>query len=469
MPLRDGERQVAASLDDIREDHVERYRWAAERVDKGDAVVDCGCGVGYGAALLAEKADRVVGFERDPEAVDFARRHWARENVAIVEADLNEPTGYGGCETAVAFEVIEHLADPRPFLRGLRKQGIRRLFASVPNEAVYPHRTPTTTVKFHHRHYTREEFENLLNDCGWKVDEWWGQRGATSAPERDVEGRTLIAAASPVAAIEISKGALFDMKDGSPAVLMIPTKRPLKHVAIVALGGSAESYMCNLKTLGDRFAFCDEVWAINAMGSIIACDLIFHMDDVRIQEIRARARPDSNIAHLVQFLKTTHIPVMTSQPHPDYPSTIAFPFEDVANDLGQVYFNNTIAYAVAYAIHRKVEVLSLFGCDFGYGNLNKAERGRACVEYWLGVADARGIRLNFPKNSPLCDSIIADSADDVYAYGYDALRIAYRDDGGRMRFSFAPRETLPTADEIEGAYDHGKNPNDQIPRRLAAE
>lgn len=242
----------------------------------------------------------------------------------------------------------------------------------------------------------------------------------------------------------------------------------LKHVAIVALGNTAEAYMDHVKRLGNRRAFCDEVWAINGIGDVIACDMVVHMDDVRIQEIRAAARPKSNIAAMLQWLKTTKTPVMTSRAHPDYPALFEFPFEDVSNALGEVYFNNTVAYAVAYAIYRGVEKISLFGCDYTYTSRDKSEAGRACVEYWLGFATARGVSILVDKSSPLLDTHRITNDDDVYAYGYDTLKIAYSDDNGRMKFAFTPREKLPTAEQIERAYDHGRPLHEQH-GRMAAE
>lgn len=241
-----------------------------------------------------------------------------------------------------------------------------------------------------------------------------------------------------------------------------------KHVAIVALGATSWAYMDHVKRLGNRRVYADEVWAINAMGDVIACDLVFHMDDVRIQEIRAAARPDSNIAEMLKWLKATKTPVMTSRAHADYPALVEFPFEDVANFVGEVYFNNTVAYAVAYALFLGVEQISLFGCDWIYPKASKGEAGRACVEYWLGWAQAKGVRVLVPPMTPLLDSYRAMGDDDVYAYGYDTLKIAYRDEGGRMRFGMTPRPKLPTAEEIERAYDHDRPPAEQH-GRIAAE
>ena len=85
-----------------------------------------------------------------------------------------------------------------------------------------------------------------------------------------------------------------------------------KHVTILGLGPSLSQYADVCKRLGGRRAFSDEVWGINALGDIFMCDRIFHMDDVRVQEQRAKAAPQSNIARMVEWLKTTTTPVVTS-------------------------------------------------------------------------------------------------------------------------------------------------------------
>lgn len=233
----------------------------------------------------------------------------------------------------------------------------------------------------------------------------------------------------------------------------------MTHIVIVGLGPSAESYLDHVKRYGSRQAFADQVWAINGMGAVLDCDLVFHMDDVRIQEIRAAAKPQSNIANMLKWLRVANKPVMTSFKHPDYPTLQEFPLEDVVNFLGRGYFNGTAAYAVVYAIYKGATKISMFGCDFTYPDAHKAERGRACVEFWLGYAAAKGIEIALPSNTSLMDAMDDDDEDDIPSYGYDAVKISCaRDDEGRMKLTFTPRDRLPTAEEIEGAYDHGKHP-----------
>lgn len=229
------------------------------------------------------------------------------------------------------------------------------------------------------------------------------------------------------------------------------------HVVILGLGPSLESYVDIAKRMGARRKFADEVWGINAVADIVQCDRVFHMDDVKIQEIRAAAQPKSNIAAMVEWLKEHLGPIYTSREYPDYPGLVAFPLQDVINNLGYAYFNSTAAYAVAYAIHIGAQKISLFGCDFTYPNSHQAEKGRGCVEYWLGYARARGVDICVAGNSSLMDSM---EPEENQLYGYDTMKVhIYAPDDGLAEVTFTPRETLPTAEEIELRYDHSKHPN----------
>lgn len=240
--------------------------------------------------------------------------------------------------------------------------------------------------------------------------------------------------------------------------MQIPQEIP-KHVVILGLGPSLADYLDLVKRMGDRKAFCDEVWGINAVGAVLQCDRVFHMDDVAIQEIRAAARPQSNIARMLEWLRREdRVPVYTSVARDGYPALVPFPLHEVVESCGFSYFNSTAAYAVALAVHLGVEQISLFGCDYTYPNAHDAEKGRACVEFHLGIAAARGIKIGFPASTTLMDSI--HSLDDR-VYGYDAFEIAVKVDDTYPDgwLVLTPRAALPTADEIERRYDHSVHPN----------
>lgn len=445
--MKEGERQVAPSIDGIRTDHVARYEWAAERLAKNcNTVIDIACGVGYGTNLLARKGFDVVGMDIDAEAIDYARKHYGNPRARFEKRDASQPGDLGKYDAAVCFETIEHIQDPRPLLKALRKS-VRVLLASVPNEDVFPW---FEGLAYHFRHYTRGQFQALLNECGWDIEVWSMQATQESNVETGADGWTLIAVCRPI-----------EEKKSTPMPKIHPAKPAShpEHVSILGLGPSLDQYTNVCKRLGGRHRYCDETWAINALGSVIQCDKIFHMDDVRIQELRAEAEPDSNIASMLHWLKTTRIPVITSRPHPDYPATEAFPLIEVLNAHALGYFNSTAAYAVAYAVWIGVKKISLFGCDFTYPNAHDAEKGRACVEFWLGIAAERGIRLAVPKNSTLLDAIHTQRE---RFYGYDTLDLNISaNEAGIIHVEFSERaaEDIPSAADVEAAYDHTAHPN----------
>jgi hypothetical protein len=226
------------------------------------------------------------------------------------------------------------------------------------------------------------------------------------------------------------------------------------HIAILGLGPSVKQYLELTKRYGGRRAYCDETWCINALGDVFACDRIFHMDDVRIQQIRVDAKPDTNIARMLDWLKTTKIPVTTSRSHPDYPALEEFPLAEVLNRFPLGYFNNTAPYAVAYALYIGATKISLFGMDYTYDNVVDAEKGRACVEFWLGVAAEMGVEIALPRTTSLMDAY--HEQQDRF-YGYDTLNLEFgRDEQGVLQVGKTERETLPTAEQIEASYDHSR-------------
>ncbi|MES0444978.1 MAG: methyltransferase domain-containing protein [Desulfobacterales bacterium] len=427
-----GERQVAVARSDIRRDHVARYEFAADRL-KDKQVLDCACGVGYGSKILAEAGARVKAVDIDQEAIDYAKEHYAHGNVVHVVADASVIGPFNGYDAVVSFETIEHLEDPLPALKRYSKIA-SLLIASVPNESVFPY---SENILYHHRHYTAEQFENLLNRAGYEVLEWHGQAGSESEVEPNIQGRTLIAVA------ETSSNPIGGTWKAMP-------KAAPKSVSIVAMGKSAATYIRLASNKGGRQRVSDEVWAINSMGNVIKHDLLFHMDDCRVQESRAKRDPDGNVAGMVEWLKS-HPRFITSKKYPEYTGAHEFPLQDVINSVGTTYLNNTVAYAVAYAIFIGVQKISLYGADYSYDDLHKAESGRGCVEFLLGMAAARGIQVEVAQDSTLLDACIPD---DLRFYGYDAsdIKLEHADTG--VVLEITDREVLPTAEEIEIRYNH---------------
>lgn len=452
--LDNGERQVAPELSGIRRDHRTRYHWAARNLPAKSRVLDFACGVGYGSSILAEAGHKVVGVDRSREAIDYGRRHYAHQNARLIAESADWLRGYAAdsFDAVTCFETVEHLEDPLPVLKDISRLA-PVLLASVPNETFFPFRN----YRFHHRHYTEAQFLELLDQAGFAPVEILGQAGPQSEVGRK-HGRTLIVMAKrkEITAAKVPAGMRDSQMAGGDAR---PPRKPIvpERVAILGLGLSLRTYVNAVKALGAREKLCDEVWGINALGDLFQCDRLFHQDDVRIQELRAAADPTSNIAAMLPWLKRHPGPIYTSQPHPDYPGMVAYPLAAVLNSCaGQRYLNSTAACAIAFAIHLGVKKIMCFGMDFTLPDAHHAEQGRACVEFWLGFARARGIDILVPKESSLLDAAVPN---DQRIYGYDAVDLAISGPPGKERVAMTPRKVLPTAEEIERRYDHSRHPN----------
>jgi|TARA_E500000318_G_C3491241_1_gene184445 hypothetical protein len=187
-----------------------------------------------------------------------------------------------------------------------------------------------------------------------------------------------------------------------------------KSVAIVGLGNSFAEYIL-AKIRSEEF---DEVWAINAMSAVIYHDKCFMMDPPSRFLDTPNAGEQTNI--MAKRLKTkTNIPIFSCTLDDRCPDVVEYPLQKVLQKTKYAYLNNTVAYAFAYAVAEEVTDLHLYGIDFTHKNINFAEAGRACCEFWLAIAVAKGIKVNIAHNSSLLDTNVAD---DQKLYGYHRLK-----------------------------------------------
>ena len=172
-----------------------------------------------------------------------------------------------------------------------------------------------------------------------------------------------------------------------------------KTVAIVAMGLSHREFIL-AKTHSQPI---DEVWAINAMSGVVFHDRVFMMDPASRFLDTEDAGTQTGIMRDV--LKKHPGPIYTCELDSRCPGLVEYPLEEVVNSLGTWYLNNTVAFAIAFAIAAKVEKLYLYGIDFSYkGNVHFAEAGRACCEFLLSKAIEKGISVGVAESSSLLDN-----------------------------------------------------------------
>jgi hypothetical protein len=138
-----------------------------------------------------------------------------------------------------------------------------------------------------------------------------------------------------------------------------------------------------------------EVWGLPwDVGYHWRMDRLFEMHDIRLLESEHAPRK----CGYLQQLRESEVPLYMQEAY--FTGATKYPFEEVEKSIGLPYWNSSIAYAMAMAIHDGAEEIGIFGVDmraddeYGYQKPN--------LEYLVGVAVGKGIKVTIPEESPLC-------------------------------------------------------------------
>jgi 2-polyprenyl-3-methyl-5-hydroxy-6-metoxy-1,4-benzoquinol methylase len=102
----------------IMQRHTMRYAWAMGFC-QGKAVIDLGCGTGYGTYILSWTAKDVTGLDVDYMSIEFARANFRADNIRYQPWDITDVLRHFTTDVWVAFEVLEHLDDPLQLVANL--------------------------------------------------------------------------------------------------------------------------------------------------------------------------------------------------------------------------------------------------------------------------------------------------------------------------------------------------------------
>lgn len=166
---------------------------------------------------------------------------------------------------------------------------------------------------------------------------------------------------------------------------------------------------------GPTCAFCDfdaEVWGVNSVARWPSrLDKLFFFDN--IEDFNPLIMTIVDVAKC--FQRKTEI--ITTQRNAQYAKKFGieckvYPLMDVIDKLGSSYFSNTIAYELAYALYLgDVTKIRMYGVDHMTNQTYVMERSN--LEYWIGRAVERGVKIEIPTESALLKT------QDGKLYGYD--------------------------------------------------
>ncbi len=144
-------------------DHIARYR-LVERYVEGRAMIDMGCGAGYGSNSLSRLARSVQGVDLSEEAIGHARRRYHAQNLSYQVGDVTRlPFEDSSFEVAISFEVIEHLDRPEDLVveakRVVRDDGL--FLVSTPDKQTYSN-DRNSVNPYHVKEMYEAEFREIL-------------------------------------------------------------------------------------------------------------------------------------------------------------------------------------------------------------------------------------------------------------------------------------------------------------------
>src|ERR1044072_2635830 len=183
-----GERFVPTLDGQIKYEHLHRYALVLDFA-AGKSVLDIACGEGYGAALMACVAERVVGVDISQPSIEHARRSYYYQNLEfLIGACESIPLPDAAVDLVTSFETIEHHDRHEEMMseikRVMRPGGV--LIISSPNRLTYSDE-PNYSNPFHVRELYYDEFHALLSRY-FKHVHLFGQRIAAGSVAYMLQG-----------------------------------------------------------------------------------------------------------------------------------------------------------------------------------------------------------------------------------------------------------------------------------------
>jgi SAM-dependent methyltransferase len=286
-----GERFVPGTAGEIWYEHWHRYHFVAP-LAAGREVLDVACGEGYGSALLARSAARVVGADLAPDAIAHARsRYEGQSNLEFREADCTRlPFADASFDVVVSFETIEHIAGQGAFLdevrRVLRPDGCAVL--SCPNKAEYTDARDHVN-EFHVRELYRDEFARLVA-ARFPHVAWYGQRPGFFSVVWPEQGN--------------GRAEIFELAEASADAASAGHARPLYFIVLAS--GRAETLAAiapRLSVLADR----DE-WVYRDYANVTRAFAAAQKREAELQAelVATRARSDEALRQTATFESERH-------------------------------------------------------------------------------------------------------------------------------------------------------------------
>jgi 2-polyprenyl-3-methyl-5-hydroxy-6-metoxy-1,4-benzoquinol methylase len=183
-------------LDVYQKNHLKRYEFAKQFIEKDEVCGDFACGTGYGSVLIASKAKEVIGADINAEVVQkISLRYEEIKNVSFFHKNILELDYENKFDTIVSFETLEHFEEENIiklleiYNKALKAKG--KIIFSTP----YMQEKSEEAMKmgFHFTFYINEEkIESWCRETGFKIEVLKFQNYDTHHVEDNLQNKEFI-------------------------------------------------------------------------------------------------------------------------------------------------------------------------------------------------------------------------------------------------------------------------------------
>lgn len=100
----------------------------------------------------------------------------------------------------------------------------------------------------------------------------------------------------------------------------------------------------------------------------------------------------------MKWINECPVPMYTVEPWTKNPNCVEWPLQDMLAKGYRDFFACTFAFQIVQALEDGFDEIHPFGLELCFGTKRETTVERACVSYWLGLAEGRGMKVVVPED-----------------------------------------------------------------------
>lgn len=159
------------------------HQFFLHNIQRGDRILDLGCGNGFLAFALAQKAKFVLAIDLNKKNIALARKKYSAPNIEYKVGDVTQISIKQRFDAVILSNILEHIKERIVFLNKIKKMApkilIRVPLASRDWLTLYKKELGCEwrLDKTHYTEYTLKSFQKELTLAGLKIKKYYLQFG----------------------------------------------------------------------------------------------------------------------------------------------------------------------------------------------------------------------------------------------------------------------------------------------------